>query len=106
MMNWGPSAWFWSRRLRCIVSASARIVLVDQLDRIRDIVIRTIAPDSWIDNGGVGSIELIYQANAMVVRNTPEVHTMIDSDFRLEDAIPTPAQRSARIKTPVPPPAK
>lgn len=79
----------------------------ERLERIRDIIVRTIAPDSWMENGGEGSIEIAYEANKIVIRNTPEVHVMIDSDFRLEDAIPTPSPRpDQRRKSESQPPTK
>ncbi len=71
----------------------------ERLDRIRKIMIDNIAPDSWLENGGVGSINIVYESNSMVVRNTPELHVMIDSEFRLEDAIPTASPRPGRTKT-------
>jgi hypothetical protein len=78
----------------------------ERLDAVRDMVISTVAPDSWAGNGGVGSIELIYEANSMIVRNTPEVHVMLDSDFRIEDAIPTASQSPERPKPETPLPTK
>jgi hypothetical protein len=48
-------------------------------DDLAEVIRRTIAPSTWDVNGGQGSIMFWRQGNALVVRQTQEIHAEIEN---------------------------
>ncbi len=59
--------------------------LEEQLETLADLIVRVIAPDSWEDTSGLGTLATYDHSNNyfLVVRNTIEVHEMIAGAFVL-----------------------
>jgi hypothetical protein len=49
----------------------------DDLEELLDVIVTTVEPRSWTENGGEGTVEYYYRARAVVVNQTPEVHEQI-----------------------------
>lgn len=54
--------------------------LEERLEKLRDIIYQVIEPESWIEGGGTGTIE-IYSGRSLIVRNTIEVHEQLGGAF-------------------------
>lgn len=50
---------------------------LDDLDELVNVIVSTVEPQSWVDQGGPGNIEHYLRSRALVVRQTPEVHEQI-----------------------------
>lgn len=55
-------------------------------ERIIEAIVKTVAPESWRVNGGLGTLSFID--GVLIVRNSADVHQMIGGTFRLNDRSP------------------
>jgi hypothetical protein len=49
----------------------------DDIDELAGVIANTIEPQSWVENGGQGSIDFFYRSRAIVIRQTPDVHEQV-----------------------------
>lgn len=54
-----------------------------QMDRLIDLIVQTVEPDSWVDNGGLGTIQAFTRQ--LVVRNNIKVHQALGGPVRDPD---------------------
>ena len=61
----------------------------EQLDQVTDLIMLTIAPDSWAENGG-GEAEIAYASTrrALVVTQTPSVHLQLQRLLKQLQGLP------------------
>ena len=59
--------------------------MLEKLEKLSELIIQTIAPDSWEEVSGQGTLATYDHSNNyfLVVRNTIEVHEMIAGAFVL-----------------------
>lgn len=62
----------------------------ERLDRLKDLITATVAPDSWSEVGGPATIGVFARGNSLVIRQTRDVHdqiyVLLQSLTRLMDA--------------------
>ena len=63
-------------------AGGAAVLEQDQARQLIELIQRTICPDSWVENGGRGTIYYFAPAKALVVRQRGEIHRELNGLLR------------------------
>jgi hypothetical protein len=49
----------------------------EDIDELTAVIVNTVEPQTWVENGGQGAIDFYYRSRALVIRQTPAVQEQV-----------------------------